>query len=1282
MGLGKFTIDVLDTALQVGIQEGKQLVKQQAAEASAKAGAGLAGDIASLSNDLKTTIRKPVNAAATSEDIIKTLKQMDNSGASVQDQEDYLFSIAAGYSKVFGTKMADTLSEFANVANFHTNYPGSMSLINKQPVNNILGKSQQEYDEMFKKLQPEIDAFELAKNQEITLAQINQLTKNNVSQLDYFIKNIDALSTGDVAATTRFLNIDITKNIKNKIHTNKEKLRTKLTKEQEIRDIGVDSLYRKIQNPKISEKDIMTYFLQYKSLQGLSKKELGSLDSELDFMLNNRADIAEFKNFSTEQIQQLQAMKKDIAEYIKNPTTNLTKPLSKSYTNSDAIKMSDKAFIKNATGQYTNQLHYSANFKINGLVDPTEINYPLLKINSNEIGEFLDSGLSNLPKQQEALYNLFKNPHLPPQIRDAFLPNSLKQKQGISTNFGEEITDIAEILEISPHTAKIMNDDEILVNDKLIKLKLLQAYNELNPETIANDLLNKNLDQMPFMETNSAVKLFRNINGYDERDLDFVLYSLNQIGGSRSEFKIALNKILTAHPSAFDYIINNDINLQIGFMKLKQLAKVYAPNTKSFKQLGDIIDRSPNIINRESLQRQYLEAVNDINNFVAKLVSKVKQIQSLDLPESWFVKTTDDYATTESAKIFNRISPSSYKEQQLAQSQKDDDSVKKAAIKAYYNQLMEDNVVNYGMRNVESTAEQDLIEKAFKLHGGKVELQDEYFITRFGKPSGTDKLFIKRPMTSGGVDYKNLEELDKFLFGNTKGHQWDLLSKINAIVDSPLSDTNAKYYYLDNLRDMIKAYQDELDAYIVSDSNIYPLYAKIKNQLFKVDDTIKRNIEALSTEEFVKTNKKYFGDATDNVTDSTRLDLLMQEGEYAPKSIVRRDAKGKRFILPANYYTLKIESYAENIIDQYLVGNRSYSDIMSEIKNLRIQGLSRGKTPRALSRQEVAQYKKEAAEKGYDEAKYLKYKSNNKTQKDIENEQILDEKQFDLSPTDKDGRKVLIYIEEFLNAAERVKAKYNIPKNQSLLNLSVNSEGKMIHNYYNPVLWEDMINKNEQNTKKILNYIQNKESTRNNSIEKAQLREVFTDSDILRQYLNELKIQNNLGEAGAATFKAILNIFEKVRNGLQGNYDPAKMREFKAIATLVNNSQLFSSKGQFKLMKDLITDNMKLPEINLPNIIFTRLNLEKHLSKESYDALHLKPKPSAAEEAAKRKQEQHWLDEWTKKNSPKQLPDANANPLQKFRAQHFKSEVTEYDRNSLKDVRNSKDADWINDLPF
>lgn len=1292
MALGKIAVDVLKTAMEVGIKENKTNVAKELQTAAMKASGNLQGQVSTLASDLTSTIRSPVNAAATSADIIKTIKKMNQVGMNAQEQEDYIFTTAAGYSKVFNSNLADTLSEFSDVANFH-------SAGTHNPILNLLSKDQAEYDSMFKRLEPYINEVALAKQTDIDMQQIKTLQKSDISKLDFFLKNIDTLSGDDAIAQSRVLNIMANNNAVQRTKKRAQKFLQKQEKQQDILDFDTDALYRKIQDTTISEKDIMTGFLKYRSLQGLSRRELQSLDNEIDFMLKNRADIAKHKNFSSEQFEQLRAMKKDIKEYFKNPTNNLARPLSKNAELANEIKMSDKSFIKHATGQNTSQLNYSADFKINGMLDPKEFKYGALQIKSNEIGSFIESGLSDLPAQRKALYNLFKEKHLPIQLREAFLPNAFKSRQPeMNANFATD--EIAETLDMVPTSSMISKGDEaLLFNDKLTKLKLLQAYGELDTTTIAKDMLNPNLAQQPFMKVNSAIELFKNIPGFDKRDLDFINYSLNLVNGINGEFKIALNKILTANPNAFDNIVSKNINLQTGFLKLKSLAKTYAPNTTDFRSLGDEILHSKTIPGPQKaiLQRQYIDAVNDINSFIATLNGKVKTLQALDLPENWFVKSMDsENITSESAKTFNRVSPSSAKERELASSQMERDEIKEAALKARNDQRNEENLLYFGMRNVDETAEEDLIKKSFVMEGGKVELSDQYFMTKFGKPTDTDLHFIKRDMNDGD-DITNLNNLETFLFGDPKKpNQYALLSKIDAIVNSQIADSNMKYYYLDNMLDWVKLYQREIDSYTPAQAYMNQ-HAKILMQLDEVEKIINRNIDSISQYEFAKTQK--FNPSDSN---ATKLDMIKQEGKYAPKDIMEysKNPNYEKFTgtnvddynpsinneflsksLGVDFYSKNILNYTENLIDKYLVGNISTNDIRQQIKNLQIKGLSRATINTSRYKDADGSIKaintmEPTIEGILRNSRKLKNMSKEKFAQHAKNIQELEEQGFNLAPTDKEGRQALQYVLDFVDAAERVKKKYGLYETDNLLNMFQSTNGNVL-TAYNQILWRDLVNKNTENGYKLLRNMRKaiiNNDTQDSVINKnlAKGRKDIQDSEIVNQYLDVLEQTNKLGSAGIDTFKAVMNVFNKVKAGLDPTKYGAKQRELEALTLIANNSMLFSSKGQFLLMKELIEDNMKHPEITLPSIEFSLA--KKGLKNKTFGNFEAK-----AQQAAK---EKDWIDEWTKINKPKKLDDANVDKSTQVKQKEYKSLLSQEDLDALNQLNNSSSNsdDWL--IPF
>lgn len=1260
MGFGKLAINVLETALEVGIKENKgnviKEVQQQAIKATEN---NLMHQIANVATDLQQTTRTPVNAAATSEDIIKTIKKMNQAGQPITDQEDYLFTTAAGYSKVFNTNFADTLSEFSHVANFH-------SARDNMPAINILNKSQAEYDEMFKRLEPYINDVALAKQSDIDIKQAKMLSKTDFTKVDLMLKNIETFSSGDSMEQSRILNVFANSQLIKRSKQRAEKFVNKQNKKQDILDTDVDTLYRKIQNPKISEKDIMSNFLKYRSLQGLSGDELKTLDAELGLILNNRSDIAKFKNFSKDQIEQLQTMKSDIKNYLANPSNNLKRPLSKSAEATSEIQMSDESFIRHATGQNTGQINYSASFKINGMIDPTEFNYPMLKIADNEVGQFLESGLSNLPKQRNALYKLLGEKHLPIRLREEFLPNALQQKQVMSqTN-----DDIIDILELTPTSSTISQGDNALqFNDKLTKLKLLQAYGELEPTTLANDAINPNLLNEPFMKINSAVELFKNIPGFDKRDLDFILFSLNQVSGKNGEFKIALNKVLSANPNAFDNIIARDINLQTSMMRLKMLANEYDPKATDFRQLGDTILYSNKIPaqQKQAIQKQYIDAVNGINSFIAKLNGKIKTIQALDLPENWFVKSLDnERLANDSAKSFNKVSPSSAKERELAKSQMDNDEIKEAALKARADERNEDNILYYGMRNVDETAEEDAVKESFKRFGGKSELEDNYFVNKFGNVSDTDLHFIKREMNDGD-DITNLNNLETFLFGDArKPNQYDLLSQINAITNSPSADFNTKYYYLDNMLDFIKAYQREIDSYTPAPVYIQK-HINILTQLDNVEKLITKNINALSQEQFalkqVNKNINDFGEATS-------LDMITKQGKYEPKEVkefyknpnykprgknepyndnIHRDFLFKT--LGKDFYHKNILTHTDNMIDNYLVGNLSKQDILQQIKDLQIKGLSRSKLKTSRFRDANGNIKVIDDMDPTIES-ILRKRNKQPNVKDKENIQYLEEKGFDLSPTDKQGREALQYVLDFVDAAERVKKKYGLSNSDNLLNMFQSERGKTLLQY-NRVLWKDIVEKNKENARQLMKAVSpHKSNTK-----------AIEDSYIADQYLDALHNANSLGSAGKDTFNAIMNVFNKLRNGLNPADYGAKRRELEALMIITNKSQLFSSKGQFLLMKELIEDNMRHTKIDLPDVKFSTKKLD-----------NAKKQISAEEQLKQRQKERDWIDEWTTKHKPKQLDSAVDN---KLKSNKYKSMLQEDDNQALRNLTNEDEDDFI-----
>lgn len=1270
MGFGKLAIDVLSTALEVGIKENKANVSKELQQATIKATNNLQGQVSTLATDLKQTIRTPINAAATSEDIIKTIKKMNQVGSTVEEQEDYIFTTAVGYSKVFNTNVADTLSEFADVVHFHSG--GSQN-----PVLNLLGKSQEQYNEMFKRLEPYINDVALAKQTDIDITQAKQLSKMPDSQMELFLKNIDTFSNNDVISQSRVLNIIANSNAIKKSRGRAEKFLNKQQKKVDILDRDIDSLYRDIKNTSVSEKDIMTRFLKYRSLQGLSKNELQSLNAEIDFMLKNRSDIANFKNFSKEQFEQLQEMKKDIKTYMANPSNNLKRPLSLSEEASAEIKMSDEAFIKHATGQHTGQLNYSASFKINGIIDPSEFKYYSLALKENEIGQFLESGLSNLPKQRNALYKLFSEKNLPAKLREEFLPNAFKQNEVESLHNN----DFIEILDLTPSSSTISNgSDALQFNDKLTKLKLLQAYGELESTTIANDILNPNLLNEPFMKVNSVVELFKNIPGYDKRDLDFILFSLNQVSGSKGEFKIALNKVLSAHPGAFDNIISKDITLKTSMLKLKSLAKQYAPNVKDFRELGDVILYSNKIPSQQKqiIQQQYLDAVNGINSFIAKLNGKIKTIQALDLPDNWFVKNLDnDRLASDSAKSFNKVSPSSHKERELAKSQKDSDEAQNAAIKARMDERNEENILYYGMRNVDDTAVEDAFKESFKRFGGKTELEDHYFVSKVSKPTDTELHFIKRDMNDGD-DIKNLEVLEKFLFGDPqKPNKYDLLSQIDAIQNSQSADASMKYYYLDNMLDWVKSYQREIDSYTPAPAYMQK-HIDILTQLDNVEKLLSKNIDSLSQEQFaakqidntfMKTESMTKASDDINFTDSTTLDMITKQGKYTPKDVkeyyknpnykprgknepynesIHRDFMFKS--LGKDFYTNNILNHTENLIDNYLVGNLSKNDILQQIKDLQIKGLSRAKLKTSRFKDKNGQIK---IIEDMDPTIHSIIHKNKKQPKlkDAENIQYLENLGFDLAPTDKQGRQALQYVIDFIEAGERVKAKYGLTNTDNLLNAFQSERGTTLLQY-NRVLWKDLVDKNAENARKLVSMITYKGNKNPMTL--------LQDAHITNQYLDVLHSSNQLGSAGKDTFKAVMNVFNKLREGLDPAQYGAKQRELEALTMITNKSQLFSSKGQFLLMKELIEDNMQLTNIKLPEVKFTTPKR----------GLTEKPK-SAEDQFRQREKEKNWIDEWTKINKPKKLESAVEDKL-KSRKQ-YKSMLNKDDEAALKQIQEEDD---------
>lgn len=932
MAISNKVIDLtadLSQAFNKGVSQAQQSLTQRLTQQTTKREIDM--QAANLYDDIKTKWKNNITSGQLGEATHNMAKRIFNNNLDKTAIEKEIFTHAGVYAKVNEVEFSDVLQNLEEAITPILQRKGYTELPS------ISTKSQEEFNKLYEEVGGIIRGA--YKNPNFA-SDVNRQFLDNAynASLDDLKANLKILNqtgkslTGNEQIDLNILNTTIAQVGKEQLNQYKKVIQSQIRKQADLTDMSTDNLIRQLTDPRKSVKDIMKPYTNIQFLQAYSRAEAKDMLNEVNYLLQNRAEISQSKPFQTDDWSRLTKLQSDLKDYLKTADAGQDKPLSKSYNTAidegqspRSFNADDNKFIKQRTGQeHLSGINYPRAAEITGQIDDTPVGLPSLYLRKDQISKLLESGTAELPNLDAQFWHIMKMDELPADIKTYFgAPNTAATKGAVFSEqelqdnmfaaMAEDIRfDIKEIrkskgLKEAPNAMydKETGDIAGYYWNNNIKLKMLQMYGHLSSDTLAYNKLYGGFPQnVNVGKELLTTKVTKHISDNNADFLNKMIFA--EFG---EEDFIGMTKVITAYPSYFDRLLSADTIAL--FEAMDTLGKKFH-TTDYFKELPNAIMKG-NIENKQELIDLYQDIYNEIMLYTSRLKGKYLTAKHLDLPEGYliperspfddtevdtYVATSNDYKAFRETDYKNELEKADY-----IRSSDEQNNFRENTT--WYSKMLDEE----GIKSMEETAKTDFIKSTMHL-GGQPTLEDAYHYSKYAKQQNTaDKIrngirnidkFYKSATTN--YDIQDLEDLHLILLGTPekKGNRIvypDRFALNNRLTDYVETlDPDRAYGYLLDLKDYVKSLESiyanrlPINPYTITDKttgltkqvNMDKLRQSVVNRLNMLETDINRHISNLGTERFKELTTENTEKLAQqgHIVDSTSLDYMMDKGKY------------------------------------------------------------------------------------------------------------------------------------------------------------------------------------------------------------------------------------------------------------------------------------------------------------------------------------------------------------------------------------------------------------------